>query len=239
MSESFQLYLDSKDADFHNNNEYQFYLPNMEVVDGFYLYLSVVSISIPYSFYNINYQNNFFSYVVDNIDYSIILTPGNYNINQVVAELKSQMPYFNIVYNSITNKISFSHATSEFRFNISKFLYLLGFTTNNITSLNKTIYSSNCINLNYIRCINLVSNIYTNNINKSLEHNASILASVPVHTSPYSIIQYNNLNNYRSNLFKNHLDYIMIKLVDNDENIVHLNGLNFNITIQLDVESFR
>ena len=60
MSESFQLYLDSKDADFHNNNEYQFYLPNMEVVDGFYLYLSVVSISIPYSFYNINYQNNFF-----------------------------------------------------------------------------------------------------------------------------------------------------------------------------------
>ena len=237
MSESFQLYLDSKDAVF-NNNEYQFYLPSLEVTDGFYLYFSVVHVSIPYSFYNINYQNNYFSYVVDEIEYNIVIEVGNYNINQLVTELKKQMVNFNIIYNSITNKIKFTNTLYDFRFNISKLLYLLGFTPNNLTSYDKSIYSANCINLNYIRCINLVSNICTYNISKSLRNNRSILASVQVNTQPYSIIQYTN-NSYRSNLFKNRLDNIMVRLVDNDENIINLNGLNFHITIQLDIEAFR
>ena len=163
---------------------------------------------------------------------------GNYKINQLVTELKKQMVNFNIIYNSITNKIKFTNTLYDFRFNISKLLYLLGFTPNNLTSYDKSIYSANCINLNYIRCINLVSNICTYNISKSLRNNRSILASVQVNTQPYSIIQYTN-NSYRSNLFKNRLDYIMVRLVDNDENIINLNGLNFNITIQLDIEAFR
>jgi len=237
MSESFQLYLDSK-ASIKNGNEYQFYLPNLEILEGFYLYLSVVSACIPYSFYNINSYNNYFSYVINSETYNVIISVGNYNINQIVSELKLQMTNFNIIYNSITNKITLSNPLYEFTLNNSKLLNILGFSTV-LSSYNKYITSTNCINLNYIRCINIDSNICTYNINKSLQNNSNILCSIPINTQPYSLIQYYNYNNFRSNLFKNTLDCIFIRLIDNDENIIDLNGLNFNLTVQIDVESFK
>jgi len=238
MSESFQLFLDSKDA-IKNNNDYQFFLPNLEVLEGYYLYLSVVSVTIPYSFYNINSYNNYFSYNLDNEINNVVISVGNYNINQLVSELKNQMKHIVITYNSITNKLTFSHNNSDFILYYSKLLGILGFNNINLTSVNRQITSHNCINLNYIRCINIDSNICTYNINRSLQNNSSILCSIPVNTTPYSLIQYYNYNNFRSNLFKNNLDCIFIRLVDNDDNIIDLNGLNFNLTIQLDVESFK
>lgn len=236
--ESFQIYLDSKDA-LNLNDTYIFYLPNLEIQDGYYLYLQLQNCSIPYSFYNINNNTNYFNYLDDGQLYNVTLTNGNYNINQLVTELKNKIGQnFTITYNNITNKITFSH-NKDFTFIYSKLLDILGFTMNNLSSVNKSLTSTNCINLNYIRCINLVSNISTYNINKSLENNSVILCNIPVNNSPYSIIYYQNYNGFRTNLYTNKLDYITIKLTDNYENNIDLNGLNFNLTIQIDVESFR
>ena len=241
MSESFQLYLDSVNADY-SNGEYAFYLPLLEVQDGFYLYLSVVNCIIPYSFYNINLNNNILNYSINSVNYTLTIPIGNYNINNLVAYLNSQLgPNFVVTYNKLFNKITFTHSLNDFVINASNFILLIGFNNSNYISTNKTLTSPNCININYVRCINLISNIITYNVNtsKNLVNNNNIICSIPVTVGPNQLIQYINYNNFRTNLFVNTLNKIVLKLVDNNNNIVNLNGLNFNITIQLDVESFR
>ena len=240
MSESFQLYLDSINADV-NNNEYTFNLPLLEVQDGYYLYFSIVNCVIPYSFYNINSNNNVLNYKINSVNYSLTIPIGNYSIINLVAYLNSQLTNFTFAYNKIYNKITITNSINDFILNSSNFLTLIGFNNSNYISTNKTLTSPNCININYIRCINLISNIITYNINtsKNLVNNNNIICSIPVNTSPNTLIQYQNTNNFRTNLFVNTLNKIVIKLVDNNNNIIDLNGLNFNLTVQLDVESFR
>ena len=116
MSESFQIYLNSKNADSSNNNLYNFILPNLEIADGNYIYLSVQYASIPYSFYNINTTNNTLNYTLNAVNYTVTITSGNYNITQLITFLKSSMSGFTISYNSLTNKITFSHSTYNFKY---------------------------------------------------------------------------------------------------------------------------
>ena len=116
MSESFQIYLNSSNADIVSNNSYNFILPNLEIADGNYIYLSVQYANIPYSFYNINLTNNILYYTLNSVNYTIAITPGNYNITQLITFLKSNMSGFTITYNSMTNKITFSHSTYNFSF---------------------------------------------------------------------------------------------------------------------------
>ena len=60
-----------------------------------------------------------------------------------------------------------------------------------------------------------------------------------VNASPNSNIVYeNNGSVFTSNLFSNILNDIVIKIVDQDNNILNLNGLDWSITIQLDIIDF-
>ena len=241
MSESFQIYLNSTNADIVSNSNYNFILPNLEIADGNYIYLSVQYANIPYSFYNINSTNNVLNYTLNSVNYTITITSGNYNITQLIASLKSLMTGFTISYNSITNKITFSHSTYNFIFLASSTCQeILGFVKNTAyTSSSLALISRNCISLIPIKCINVVSNLLTYNINKSNPNKQSILCCVPVTTQPNSIIEYKNNNNFRSNLFINQISNITIKLTDQNNNTLDLNGLDFFMTIQLDIEKFK
>jgi len=241
MSESFQIYLNSASADSVSNYNYNFVLPNLEIADGNYIYLSVQYANIPYSFYNINSSNNVLNYTLNFVNYTIAITPGNYNITQLITFLKSNMSGFTITYNSMTNKITFSHSTYNFSFlSTSTCNEILGFLKNtSYASYNLSLVSVDCISLIPIKCINIVSNLLTYNINKSNPNNQSILCCIPITTQPNSIIEYKNNNNFRSNLFINQISNIVIKLTDQNNNAIDLNGLGFFMTIQLDIEKFN
>ena len=240
MTESIQLYLNSKDADTVSNNTYYFYIKNLEVSDNCYIYLSVQHASIPYSFYNINSYNNVFNILMNNVSYSYTITPGNYNINQLVSYLKKYMTNFDITYSSITNKLTITHPNYDFIImETSTCLSILGFDETNTYAITKTITSPNRINLFQIECIRLHSNLITNNISKSIENNSNILCCIPVNCGPNSIIEYQNVNNFRTNLFINIISMISISLIDNNNRPLDLNGLPFNLTIQLDIENFQ
>jgi hypothetical protein len=105
MAESYQIYLNSKYADSYYNNTYKFSLNTLEIDEGHYIYLSVVHVSIPYSFYNVHENNNRLEYICNSSAYSINIPVSNYNINQLISYLSSVMTSFTITYSSITNKI--------------------------------------------------------------------------------------------------------------------------------------
>jgi hypothetical protein len=148
---------------------------------------------------------------------------------------------FTITYNNITNKLTFVHSTYDFTFNSnSTCLFMLGFMSSTLyISSSLTLTSVNCVNIQFIKRINLASNLITYNINKSTLNNYSILCSLPVNKPPFSIIEYNNINNFRTNLFINNISSIKIKLIDENGNLIDLNGCHFCVTIQLDVEPFK
>ena len=171
--ESIQIYLNSKNADKYNNgmiSDAEYDLPLVEFQDEFHIYLSVVSCLIPFSFYNINNSNNSLYYSFDGNSMTNILIPiGNYNINDLVKYFKASMSNFTITYNQNSNKLSFTHATTNFMFmSVSSCLSVLGFNDNTTyISTSFTLTSKNCVNVYNIKNIQVNSNLITYNINKT------------------------------------------------------------------------
>ena len=245
--ESIQIYLNSSNADkyFNGAADCEYLLPLIEIPDGFHIYLSVVSCLIPYSFYNINNSNNVLQYSFDGVNLFTLTIPiGNYNVNSLLSVLKSNIsPQFIITYDNVKNKFTFTHATNDFMFmSSSTCLQILGFNNNETIASNPSaslsLTSVNCVNVYSIRTIQVNSNLITYNINKVQKNNFCILCSVPITCTPFSLIEYINRTNFKTNLFLNRISNIKIKLTDDNGNLIDLNGCHYSLTLQLDVISF-
>ena len=242
--ESLQIYLNSKYATETvggNTANCIYYLPVIEIPDGHHIYLSLQNASIPYSFYSITSFDNTFSWgLVAGAVNTYYIQPGNYNITQLIDVLTIAMGAgYTITYSSITSKILITHATSNFTIYAGSFNHIIGFSkTTNTTSVVNLLYGRDCVNLNQIRAINVEVNFPTYNINVAQAYNQNIMATIPVYVAPFSIITYDNPNNFRTNLYVNKLDQIQIRLLDNESRLIDLNGINYQMTLQLDCVRF-
>jgi len=213
-----------------------------------YFQVTVKSAEIPYNFQQVNVNNNVltFQFVrgVYNLTSSITIPKGNYNVNNLLSVLKSNIsPQFIITYDNVKNKFTFTHATNDFMFmSSSTCLQILGFNNNETIASNPSaslsLTSVNCVNVYSIRTIQVNSNLITYNINKVQKNNFCILCSVPITCTPFSLIEYINRTNFKTNLFLNRISNIKIKLTDDNGNLIDLNGCHYSLTIQLDVISF-
>jgi hypothetical protein len=147
---------------------------------------------------------------------------------------------FTITYDNIKNKFTFTHPTNNFMFmSSSTCLQILGFNNNEtISSFIFSLTSVNCVNVYTIRTVQVNSNLITYNINKVQKNNFCILCSVPITCTPFSLIEYINRTNFKTNLFLNRISNIKIKLTDDNGNLIDLNGCHYSLTLQLDVVSF-
>lgn len=244
QNESIQIYLNSRYATETidgNPANCVYYLPVIEIPDGHYIYLSLQNASIPYSFYSITSIDNTFSWgLVAGAVNTYYIQPGNYNITQLIDVLKVAMGVsYTITYSSITSKILITHASSNFIIYAASFNHIIGFSkTTNTTSAANLLYGRDCVNLNQIRAINIEVNFPTYNINVAQAYNQNILATIPVYVAPFSIISYTNNNNFRTNLYVNRLDQIQVRIIDNNGLLVDLNGINYQMTLQLDCIKF-
>jgi hypothetical protein len=150
------------------------------------------------------------------------------------------MTNFTITYNSLQNKLTFFYPNNEFMFMSNSTCFsILGFNNNTtIISTYKTLTSTSCVDLYIIKTIQVNSNLITYNINKLQKNNYCILCSIPVSNQPFSLIEYINRTNFKTNLFVNKIRRIHIKLTDENGNILNLNGCHYVMTLQLDVVDF-
>ena len=98
--------------------------------------------------------------------------------------------------------------------------------------------SYQCVNLQTKQCICISSNFQTGNINFTDISSRNILCSIPISSQPNSNIIYINSTNFRNNLYTNVINTICLKLIDQNNNILDLNGCHWSITLQLDVLRF-
>lgn len=243
QSSSIQIHLDSYYATTKLNNNSatcQFQLPQISTDRDNYLHLSLVSMVIPYSFYNINLNNNIFRYnLIDNTQISMTIPAGNYNINSLVSYLNTHMSNgMSVTYDSIKNKVTFSSSLTQFVIIYNSFSQLLGFSSSNFMGTSAT--SAYCVNLYTITNINVETNLVTYNYcNVPSEMTSqTILANVPVNTQPQGLITYENKSNYKVNLYVGEISVIDIKLRDNRGNLIDMNGCDYTMTLQIDTIPF-
>lgn len=255
--ESIQIHLNSKYADSYNDNNLSdcvFLLPVIEIPSQHTIKLSVQHAMLPYSFYNINERNNKIQLqeiivdgngvpTGDTINNLLYMAYGNYNAYQLANYLGTIFPgnRTTVTYSSIYNKFTLINTTYDFRFlyESSTCQDILGLLNDNYNvSGNKTFTSRKLIDLSPIRCICLATNLQTGCINLNNKNESNILCSIPINNNPFSLIEFKNTNNYKVDLRTNVFSNINIKLIDQDGNLVNLNGMYFNLTLQLDVYNF-
>lgn len=248
INNSIQIELCSASADVQTNynTDCIFYLPNLNISSEHEIYISVQHASIPYTFYQINSSNNTLKYSFLNSDqnvYTINITPGNYNVNELITFLNTSFTNIVVSYNVKTNKLTFSNNTNtNFQFlNASTCLTLFGFSSYSIVSTGYSLTSTNSINLCPVSCICVLTNFKTKSFMcmKGLKNfDQSLLCTIPVNVNRNGIIIYENNNNFKSNLYTNVINAINIKLCDMFGNLLNLNGCDWEMTIQLDIINF-
>lgn len=242
--EKIQIILNSKTADQYLNNNTTdciFKIPIIEVKRRHKAHISLTDAVIPYSFYNVNETNDKLNYVLNEITYNIEIEHANYNITTLIQYLTLNMDSgFTISYNSSTNKITFTHSTYEFTFlDSSTCQELLGFIENVSYSSDSLILRS-VIGINFftIRNIQIASsNFILNNINTATPNKASIITSIPVNCNMGGIINYNNINNISSLVHEiTNINNLHIQILDQDGDLLNLNGLHWSINLLLTIE---
>lgn len=244
------FYIDSKDR---VNGNYYTYVMNPPGIVNFKA-MALKKISLPWNVYNVNAGidpntgNNVLNLIYNGNPFTITLTPGNYDANTLLTQLKTQLqtvdPSFNVTYNTLTSKYTIT-ATLAFSLlfatanNISyyKISQLLGFSAIN-TSTATSITSIYPINLMFTQYFDVICSqllefgfmSYTSN-NK----HSKILKRVYVN----DIVPYGNINiiydvpriwDYSWN---SKLPQLKFEIRDDMGNPLDLN--NANLSIQIDV----
>jgi len=246
--DTLQIHLNSKNADGYNNGSFSdcnFYLPIIELPLQHTIMLSVQSAVIPYTFYNIDDTNNTLIWVLsDNHGGHLTIPKGNYNAINLASLLAVLMSdpglnsIFTVKYNPITNKFTFTNSSLNYIFEKQSTCFtILGIATSTWTT-NKIYTSESCVNLLSKTCLCIQSNLPTSNINHKNLSEGNILVSFPVNVPPYSLITYSNNSSFKTNLFSNTINFINIRIIDQDNNLVDLNGCFFSLTLQIDVFDF-
>ena len=239
VEESIQLFLSSKNATSYNNgltSDCNFFLPMIELPSQHYIYISVVQCSIPYTLYQTNASNNNFDYSINNVQYHLVISPGNYNAFQIVTWINTNTQ-LTATYDIISNKFTFTNATFAFNFlSTSTCLDQLGMS--GVFPAALTLKSDKCVNLLTTSCICLHSNLLTGNFTNNDKNDNTILMSLPIDSPPYSIISFSNMTSARSCLYTNTISFINIRLLDQNNLPIDLNGCHFSLTLNIEVVNF-
>ena len=203
----------------------------------------VLNAQIPVSFYVINDYNNVLTISGSGIlTTTITIDTGNYNANTLISELKSQFLTSGVVFSNIKiNKNSGKLVFTALLFTNYSFsgsmLDILGTTTS--VESNSTVYR--CIyplNLLGTERLSIKSEKLAVQSVSSLDYSFSnTLITIPVDVSPFSMISYTSQSDVNKNILNvRTVNEIDIQILDEDNNLVNFNNLDWNITLVITTE---
>jgi len=213
--------------------------------------ICIMNAQIPVSFYTINETNNYFQLKIS-VSYEDIFIPfGNYNANTLITAINTQWAAtisgaghpLTITLNNVNGKLTFAYSSTlfiNFPLNITtsqtNFSYrILGFDAN-------TSYSGLSINAPYplnllgVNRLAIRSNKLAISSYNSVSLNLGItLSTIPVNTSAFGLIDYTNQTDLNKALLRvNIINEIDINIVDEDNNLINFNNIDWTITLVLE-----
>lgn len=198
-------------------------------------YISIQNAQIPFSFYNINVYNNILKIQISTTVYTLTLTRGNYNATTLITEIQTQLTNNGITditlsISPTTGLLTFTKTTGSFILisSGSTIYEVLGFVVGiNYTSAVQQIIAPYPLNLLGTLRLRICSyELATNNIDFSL-------ITIPIETGNFGLIQYTNITNIKATLNNLSLDGFDISIIDDDNNYINFNNINWTMTFVL------
>jgi hypothetical protein len=213
--------------------------------------ISVQNAQIPISFYNINVYNNILILEYSSplpFEFTFTLTRGNYNSTNLITEIIAQFALqgitdITITISSITGVLTFTRASPD-DFSIlstGTINAVLGFEENTTyTSVGGELTPPFPLNLLGLLKLKLASfEIQTGNFDSSVSSNLNILATIPIESGSFGLILYDNISNTQAIINNKTLDGFDLQIYGDDNNLVNLNGINWNISLLLAITRVR
>jgi hypothetical protein len=199
------------------------------------IYFSVTHAEIPNSFYVVNYTNN--TIVINSVIYTIPV--GNYNALTLITALNLLIPSYTITYSSITNRYTFTNA-STFTINASSTSKnIIGLGDSNQTSVFTTLYTlvlPYSVNFVPLPRINLKSNFFNFNNFNGIDFSNDLFLSIQNNTNPNSMIYYLNQTGIRFKVEDKNITTFVISICDDDGNFINFNNQDTRISLQISIE---
>ena len=201
----------------------------------------VIDAQIPVSFYNINFTNNVLRYQIASTNFTINVDHGNYNFNSLatnmIAKFLANGHIFTMTINKQNGVVTFSTISTSFTFLLSgsTIFSVLGLTANkNSTSFNLVCdFPLNLLGITKIKIVSQMFNSYNvDSANNGLSNN---LALIPVDQPSFGLIVYENKSNSKYTLRTDVLDEIDLQILDQNNNFINFNNINWELTILLEI----
>lgn len=255
------IHLNSKDADksFSNTTSYCLFTLDtpIELDDNHAALISLNSAIVPYSMYNIRDNiNRKIPYVNEfgGTGY-VLLDIGNYTISTLAAEIRDKLnngPYvgvslaetYTVAFDRKTMKYKYSCTTAECHFDFSLHADTahieLGYPSDGTSATidNTPIFSPNVPDVNgsvhslFVRT-NLTSKSSIDSHTKSF---STILGKIPINVNFGGVLFYNPRDNLHKVLLDiKQINQVVVRLTDEQNRLFDLNGLEFNLSIMIDV----
>ena len=243
----YTINLNSKDVKDQNNStksslvfNFHSLLTNEDEV--FDAKIGIIDAQIPVSFYNINAYNNTLNYTINGLSKTLNLDVGNYNETNFITNIKLKFislgDSFSILFNKITGKLQFTNLDNyDFIFLNSSLFSVIGFKKDNDFSSSSFvlsgIYPFSIIGTKKLKIISEQINLRNYDSYKSSTINA--LGFIPVNACAFGMILYENRSGKYSSLQMMALDNFEISLLDDDNNPIDFNGIDWSMTLQLTI----
>jgi len=240
------IHIRSKETKYNNlNTDFTVQLLSaIDIKENQEAHITLISAEIPYSFYNISsdLENNILVYNTNN---TLTFTNQDYNITELVKFFNDDTNFsalFTTTYNTQKNKITFENISGSdhtINFSSSTINKVIGFEEDQIDitiSAGNSTESVNVCNLCTVHSIMVRSNLSDANTQSSRNGNSSILQKISIDVNSNFLIYLNN-SDYRTTsiISATTIDFISMTLTNQDDKILNLNGVNFEISLLIEL----
>jgi len=234
--------------------------PIVNLPNAYQFLISLNDAEIPVSYYCINSTNNVFSFSYNNAMYQITLTQGNYSAYDVAAQLTSnniatEDPLsfaLSTIYDEKSNTMFFKFVSLVNGVGTYPVVIFASTTKNSIFGFNGktdilgnsfpvqgsalTLQSNMCIDTAGTRCMFVKClNVHTQAYDSMTKYSGNILARIPINQEPNGIVFWNNATAFKSKCTLKSLSLLEIQIVDENNQLVNFNNIDWSLCIQIDV----
>ena len=247
------IHIRSKDADQLTPNFNTNFVVNMKTAlsttTNEEVHISLMSVEIPYSFYNISndLENNSLKYTFNGTLYNLSFGNKDYDVFQLIDFMNNSNNHistvFTTTYDTQENKISMLNKSGQTivinwtQSNINKELgYLVDeadeTVPNGFTSVSRFVINLATIHSILIKC----PNVGSSNVISTRSGNSTILQKVSVDVNSFGIIYLNNQDYRQVTISQSSvIDQLLFTLTDQNNRMLQLNNCNFEMSLLFEV----
>lgn len=234
-----QFHCESKDGLKHNstmNSNVSFYINPAITInrDTEILTFSVNTFEIPISFYLVNDYNNKIMYNYNGTDSTVYIVKSNYSGKQLGSMINDLIPSITVTFDKYSFKLLFTSTNPFTLYKDSNSFDLMGFYTDTdkiaqFDGQNYKLTSDKPVNLSGTRSLLIYTDLALQTI--TTKGHSNILLKAPIDCSFGEIYFYNNYKGEELALSQNVLTSIQIKIKDDYNNYVDLQGFEWSCSM--------